>query len=247
MTPSPRWSESPSETARPSEGPTDLMPGDPGYEYAEPETRSAPRPSDEVDTGSKGLPFGLSLPAFLIVIAVVLALLIGGMLWWRTNRMEPTPPPGQGVSTPGPGQESQLQPRTGEPPVLQEAAIGQRVHVQGLYGTGWITVVTSDWSSEGDIAPERGSYLNLDLLVEVEEGTMVIDPIQYAAYDLQANEYLPTIGAGKTPFLEKQQIGDPGAEARGWISFDAPRGATRVVLADEGMNPLVQIDILPPA
>lgn len=186
----------------------------------------------------------LSTPAMIIIGALVLALVITGGLYLRQQRInaqhtEEVPAPGQG--------ESNLTPREGDPPQVQVAQPGQRIHVQGLYGTGWITVVTGDWGDEGTIPPARGTYLNIDLLVEVESGTLVVDSLQYAAYDLQGNQYVPTIGAGKDPFLQNQQLTGDQAEARGWVSFDVPKDATRVEITDEGFNPLLTVDFLPPS
>lgn len=264
-----RWSDDHEGYARPQGSarfPDERLPGDPvpsedadnadphGPEFSAPRTNAAPRPAsdsreDEGENGGEDAPksflgIELTLPTMIIIGSLVLALVISGGLFLRSQRIQQQ----AGPDGPMPGaEETQLIPREGEPPEVQVAEVGDRVHVQGLYGTGWITVVTADWADDGNIDPTRGAYLNIDLLVETEEGTMVVESIQYAAYDLEGNQYVPSIGAAKEPYLNNQEVTGSGSEARGWVSFDVPRGPTRLEISDEGFNPLVTIDFIPPA
>ena len=252
------WSDEPSDFARGGESPqfpTERLPGDPepthGPEFDAPaDAEPEPQPEEpkaynvddypDEDRGGLFSDIRLSTPVLIIVGSLVLALVIGGALYFRSQRVEDLGGP---QSEPG---QTELVPREGEPPEVQVAEVGDRIHVQGLYGTGWLTVVTADWSDQGSIEPSRGAYLNVDLLVEVEEGTLLVKSTQYMAYDLDANSYVPTIGADKQPYLQDEQLTDAGAEARGWVSFDMPKGPTRVEITDEGYNPLMTIDVIPP-
>lgn len=260
-----RWSDDPEGYARPQESarfPDERLPGDPvpsenpdeadshGPDFDAPRTNAAPRTTPEPhadaddDAPKSFLGIELTLPTMIIIGSLVLALVISGGLFLRSQRIQQQ----TGSDGPVPGaEETELIPREGEPPEVQVAEVGDRVHVQGLYGTGWITVVTADWADDGNIDPSRGSYLNIDLLVETEEGTMVVESIQYAAYDLEGNQYVPSIGAAKEPYLNNQEVTGPGTQARGWVSFDIPRGPTRLEISDEGFNPLITIDFIPPA
>lgn len=261
-----RWSDDPGDFARADDSSRfgdEHLPGDApeddadqhGPDFAAPSTNARPDLAQEErrreaerareHAGDRSGLFAdvrFSAPMLIIVGALVLALVIAGGLYLRSQRLQ------REVGTDGQPSagETTLVPRTGEPPVPQTARVGQRVHVQGLYGTGWVTVVTTEWSDRGSIPPKNDVYFNIDLLVEAEEGTLLVRSTQYATYDTSAEMYVPTIGADKQPFLTDQEVTGPGTSARGWVSFDVPRQPLRLEITDEGYNQLVTIDVFPP-
>lgn len=210
----------------------DFLPGDhnpPPEKVVVPETPPAPP--------ARRYP----LPLLILGGLLVAALLIGVFVLVRLSLGEPA---GREAADPGePG--ITLTPRTGTPAPLQLASPGERVQVEGLYGRGSVMVARAEWSDTGDLPPSEGRrYLNLELRYDVADGSMFVHPNYYAAYDEAKNEYYPGIGSGK-PQLPQQEI-KAGRSATGWVSIELPPGQSFFVISDEGINPLLMVEIPAP-
>lgn len=173
---------------------------------------------------------------------LVIGVLAGLLLWRFSGGSLPGQTEGPGDPTPS----STLTPRTGTPAPVQEAKVGQRTPILGLYGRGTVTVTRAEWSDSGDLPPGAGrKYLNVELRYDCTEGVLQLSKNQYAAYDLAKKEYLPGIGSGKDPLPDAEvQPGQP--PTTGWISIELPPGQTLFVVSDEGINPLVIVDLPKP-
>ncbi|WP_432558539.1 hypothetical protein [Granulicoccus sp. GXG6511] len=178
-------------------------------------------------------------PKSLLIMGAVLvaALLVGGFVWLRVFLGDPA-----ARSDVAPEPLTTLTPRSGTPMPLQTVDVGQRVPIQGLYGQGSFMVVRHEWSAEGDLPTSLGrQYLNVEVRYDSAEGSLFIKPDFFAAYDVNKNEYLSTIGSGKDP-IQPQEL-QAGQSATGWVSVEVPPGRTFFVVSDEGINALVMVDI----
>ncbi|GAB3711695.1 hypothetical protein GCM10028815_27190 [Mariniluteicoccus flavus] len=171
--------------------------------------------------------------AALIVIGVLVGLLLWRFSGGSTERLEGP------EATPTPT----LTPRSGTPAPVQEVKVGQRTNIVGLYGKGSVMITRTEWSDKGDLPPGEGKrYLNVELRYDCSEGILTLSKNQYAAYDLAKKEYLPGIGSGKDPIPDGEVR--PGQQpVTGWVSIEMPPGQTLFVVSDEGINPLVIVDI----
>lgn len=176
--------------------------------------------------------------AALLVLGV-----LGGLLLWRFSGGTTTERPQEG---PEASPTSTLTPRSGTPAPVQEVKVGQRVQIQGLYGKGSVMVTRAEWSDKGDLPPGAGrKYLNLELRYDASEGLLQLSKNQFAAYDLAKKEYLPGIGSGKDPLPDTEvKPGQP--PVTGWVSIELPPDQTLFVISDEGINPLVIVDLPKP-
>lgn len=209
-----------------------LLPGDPDYPVDRVVEQAAPPP-----------PPPRNYPAPLIILGMVLAiaLVIGGFVWLRLSLGDPA---SRGQA--GPEPLTTLAPRQGTPAPLQTAQIGERVQIEGLYGQGSFLVIRHEWSTKGDLPTSQGrQYLNLEVRYDASAGSLFIKPDFFAAYDVNKNEYLSGIGSGKDP-IRPQEL-KAGQSATGWVSIELPPGPSFFVLSDEGINPLVLVQIPGPA
>jgi hypothetical protein len=202
------------------------------------------RPPEKLDVAEPAPPPAAPrypLPLLIVGGLLVVALLIGGFAVIRLSLGDPAAP-----NQAGPGEPlNTLTPRTGTPAPLQVARPGERVQVQGLYGSGTVMVVRAEWSDSGDLPPSEGrKYLNVEIRYDVAAGSMMVHPNFYAAYDAARNEYYPGIGSGKPQFAQ-QEI-NSGRSATGWVSIELPPGEVIFVISDEGINPLVAVEIPDP-
>lgn len=169
---------------------------------------------------------------------MVLALIIGGFIAIRValgdpaNRVESDE--GDAMTT--------LAPREGTPAPLQRAGIGERVEIEGLYGTGSVMVVRHEWAADGELPATAGrQYLNVEIRYDSAAGSLFLKPDYFAAYDEDKTEYVAGIGSGK-PQLPSQEL-QSGRSATGWVSVEMPPGQTFFVISDEAINPLVMVRI----
>lgn len=178
------------------------------------------------------------IPVLVVGGLVVLALLTVGFIGIRIALGDPA-----SRGAPGPGEPmTTLKPREGTPAPLQKARIGERIEIQGLYGKGTVMVVSHEWSDKGDLAPSQGRrYLNLNVRYDCTEGSLFLKQDYFTGYDLQKNEYYAGIGSGKDP-LPTQEL-KAGRSATGWVSIELPPAQSFFVISDEGINPLVMVDI----
>lgn len=203
-------------------------------------------PPDRVDPPEQATPPApvkrYPLPLLILGAILVVAIVVGGFLLIRINLTDRATPE-LGTPTAEPGMT--LTPRTGTPAPLQTTRPGERVRVEGLYGNGSVMVTRAEWSGSGDLPPGQGRmYLNVEVRYDVAQGSMFINPNFYTAYDTARTEYYPGIGSGKPP-LPTQEL-KAGQSATGWISIELPPGETFFVITDEGINPLVMVEIPPP-
>ncbi|MDO5683126.1 MAG: hypothetical protein Q4G46_09910 [Propionibacteriaceae bacterium] len=206
----------------------EVLPGDRNY--------SAER---HVAPAEPPLPPRRTYPKSLLIIGALFAtaLLVGGFIWLRMFLGDPA-----ARNDLGPEPLTTLTPRAGTPMPLQTVKVGERVHIQGLYGDGSFMVVRHEWSPEGDLPTSLGrQYLNLEVRYDAGEGSLFIKPDFFAAYDVNKNEYLSGIGSGKEP-IQPQELKN-GKSATGWVSIEMPPGRSFFVVSDEGINPLVMVDI----
>lgn len=181
------------------------------------------------------------VPLLVLGGVLVLALLVGGFIFLRVQLGDPST---RGPARPG-DPLTTLTPRSGTPAPLQTAVVGERVQVEGLYGKGTVMVVRSEWSDQGDLAPSHGrQYLNLEVRYDVAEGSMFVHPNFYAVWDSAKIEYYPGIGSGKVQ-LGQQEI-RAGRSVTGWVSIELPPGQSFFLISDEGINPLVLVEIPAP-
>lgn len=205
-----------------------LLPGDPNYSATR--TFEPPEPPRQARR---------TYPTPLVVLGLVLlvALLVAGFIWLRMFLGDPAE-----RSDPGPEPLTTLAPREGTPAPLQTAGEGQRVQIEGLYGRGSFMVVRHEWSTTGDLPTGEGrQYLNVEVRYDAAEGSLFIKPDFFSAYDVNKNEYLVGIGSGKDP-IPPQEL-KAGQSATGWVSIELPPGRSFFVVTDEGINPLVMVDI----
>lgn len=184
------------------------------------------------------------IPTIVAVAGAALLVLgvLGGLLLWRFSGGTTT----ERQEGPKASPSSTLTPRSGTPAPVQEVKVGQRAAIEGLYGKGSVIVTRAEWSDKGDLPPGAGKrYLNLELRYDCTEGLLQLSKNQYAAYDLAKKEYLPGIGAGKDP-LPDTEVKPGQAPVTGWISIELPPGRTLFVISDEGINPLVIVDLPKP-
>ena len=181
------------------------------------------------------------LPLLILGGVLAVALVVGIFLAIRFS-LDGAP----GVEEPLDGEPGiTLTPRTGTPAPLQTARPGDRVQIEGLYGTGSVLITRAEWSDTGDLPPSAGRmYLNVELRYDVAEGSMFIHPNYFTAYDLAKNEYYPGIGSGKQQ-LAAQEL-KAGQSATGWVSIELPPEQSFFVITDEGINPLVMVEIPAP-
>jgi len=206
----------------------DLLPGDRSYPVDRTVVPEEPPPPP---------PQTFPKPLLILGAVLALALLAGAFVWVRIELGDPA-----ARHDPPPDPLTTLAPRTGTPMPLQTVGIGQRVQIQGLYGTGSFMAVRHEWSQEGDLPTSLGrQYLNVEVRYDSGEGSLFIKPDFFAAYDANKNEYLSTIGSGKDP-IQPQELKN-GQSATGWVSIEVPPGRTFFVVSDEGINPLVMVDI----
>lgn len=177
------------------------------------------------------------MPLVVLGVAILVALLVAGFIWLRIVLGDPA-----SRDESGPEPLTTLAPRAGTPAPLQTAQEGQRVQIQGLYGRGSFMVVRHEWSTTGDLPTSQGrQYLNVEVRYDAAEGSLFIKPDFYSAFDVNKNEYLAGIGSGKDP-IATQEL-KAGQSATGWVSIELPPGRSFFVVTDEGINPLVMVDI----
>lgn len=210
----------------------DFLPGDPNppaERYSVPdEPKSAP---------AKRLP----LPVVILGGVLALALLVGGFIGVRIMLGDPSERGTQGPGNP----MTTLQPREGTPAPLQRADVGERVQIEGLYGEGSFMVVRHEWTTEGTLPTTAGrQYLNVEVRYDATEGSLFIKPDYFSAYDSAKNEYLAGIGSAKDQ-LPAQELQE-GRSVTGWVSIELPPGMSFFVVSDEGINPLVMVNIPAP-
>jgi hypothetical protein len=180
------------------------------------------------------------LPLLILGGVLAVALVVGLFLAIRITLGAPAT---RDVPDGHPG--TTLTPRSGTPAPLQMAKPGDRVQVEGLYGTGSILVMRAEWSDTGDLPPSEGRmYLNVELRYDVARGAMFVHPNYFTAYDQAQNEYYPGIGSGK-PQLPPQELKE-GQSTTGWVSIELPPEQSFFVITDEGINPLVMVEIPKP-
>lgn len=194
---------------------------------------------------------GRGTPQVVLALGVgvlALAVLVAGWFTWRLidNRNPASGPPSAATGAGDdaePGLGATLTPREGTPAPQQSGRVGEPVAYLGIYGRGSVTVASYEWSDHGDLPPSDGrSYLNLELRLQTMDGSIIVRPIHFAGYDAKGQEYLPGIGSGKMPQVSDQEL-TAGQSLRTWVSLDIPRGPTKFVISDEGINPLVSYEI----
>ncbi|NNG21374.1 hypothetical protein HJ590_17820 [Naumannella sp. ID2617S] len=211
-----------------------------------PEPGHRPMPGDEDYVPTEERPPGppapprkkVPLPVLVLGIGVLVAALVVFFFFLRGQLNRP-------LGDVDPSPTPTLVPRSGTPAPVQHGAVGQRMTVEGLYGKGTILVLKAEWSDKGDLPPDPGrQYLNLELRYDCTEGTMVTSNNFYAVYDTRKTEYLPGIGAGKQPLGDGEL--KAGQSRQGWVSVEMPPGPALVVISDEGINPLVILEVPKP-
>lgn len=169
---------------------------------------------------------------------MALALIIGGFIAIRIALGDPASRVESGEGDP----MTTLAPRDGTPAPLQTASVGERVAIQGLYGTGSVMVVRHEWAADGELPATAGrQYLNVEIRYDSAEGSLFLKPDYFAAYDDAKTEYVAGIGSGK-PQLPTQEL-KSGRSATGWVSVEMPPGQAFFVISDEAINPLVMVQI----
>lgn len=217
----------------------DFLPGD----RNPPPERVVPEPTPAAPLAPPAPVKRYPLPLLILGAVLVVAILAGVFLVIRINLDDSGAPDPAAVPIGEP--QMTLTPRTGTPAPLQMARPGQRVRVEGLYGNGSVMVTRAEWSDTGDLPPGQGRmYLNVELRYDVAEGSLFLHPNHYTAYDAAQTEYYPGIGSGKAQ-LPAQEL-KAGQSATGWVSIELPPGPTFFVITDEGINPLVMVEIPPP-
>lgn len=201
-------------------------------------------------------------PVLILGVGILALVLFGGLVFWRMSQGEPSQPTAPATQVAGPQEEEQpsngmpqttLTPRTGTPPEIQSAKVGERKQIEGLYGKGTVMVVAAEWSEQGDLPPGDGKkYLNLDLRYDTSEGSLFVGPNNFAAYDAnfakdptKREEYYVGIGSGKMPQFDAKEI-KTNEQGRGWVSIEMPPGDVVVVISDESINPLVMVSVPKP-
>lgn len=175
-----------------------------------------------------------------IVTLVVVVGVIAGLLMWRVRGGSIDNPEAEAAPT------TTLTPRSGGPEHIQETKVGARTAIRGIYGSGTVMVTKVEWSDKGDLPPGPGrKYLNIELRYEATDGVLVLSKNQYAVYDMAKKEYLAGIGAGKDP-LPDRELRPTDPPVSGWVSFEVPVDQMLLSIADEGINPLVILDIPKP-
>lgn len=117
-------------------------------------------------------------------------------------------------------------------------------------GAGTWAVKTFSWQKTGNgdnSVPPKQRYLVLDVLVTAREGSVLVNPLYFAAVTPDRQSIAPTMGADGNEAVLPNKTLKPGESVGGIVAFDVPPGPISVVLNDELGNKVGEISFPAPA
>ncbi|WP_460740925.1 DUF4352 domain-containing protein [Mariniluteicoccus endophyticus] len=202
----------------------------------------------------------------MIGAAVTAFLVLAGVLWLVLDPLKdndaPPPPtttghvptptakpsPTRTTRTPKTAPPTEIDPYpTGPttPPQVINGEIGKPIPLKSYNGSaGEIIIHAVNYSNEGIIPPDNGSYLNLDVEFKSTSGSLRYGSSSFRARDEAGREYMMGIGSRATPRLSVGTL-PAGQNVRGWVSLDTPRAPLNVLVTNDLMEPVAMIKVAP--
>ena len=124
-------------------------------------------------------------------------------------------------------------------------AVGSPVAVEWTGGKGTVTINSAEWSTTATNeiigAPKNGAYLTLDVTIDATEGKVTYNPLYFSVKNESGQEFNMALG-GKEPSLSSGELTAPD-KVRGFVAFDVAKGAVKVTVKDELLQPLTSWNI----
>lgn len=176
-------------------------------------------------------------PTLITVGVLLLALIVigGGVLISRYRDQHASASTTPGASTVPSGAGSPTSSGSATPS-------GTSIPFDSRRAAGTLSVISHRWTTVGRIDPTSGTYLALDVQVQVDRGAMYYSPEMFEAFDAVGNVYQDDQNVNQRPLLSTGYL-TAGQQVRGWISFDVKRGETTLLLAGPDSNPMAALKI----
>jgi Domain of unknown function (DUF4352) len=129
-------------------------------------------------------------------------------------------------------------------PAARTGDVGQTLSFASSEGSGRLTLNSAERLVGTDFAepPKNGSYLVIDVTLEVSQGTAGAGPFDWEARNSDGSVYA-AVPAGLTgDDIDASDLG-PGERTRGKVAFDVPVGALTVTFTSLSGSPLATFSV----
>lgn len=109
-------------------------------------------------------------------------------------------------------------------------------------GSGRLTLVRHDWTTDGASAPRYGQFLQIELKISATDGRVSYGPEFFQTFDETGNLFRTTEVGARPPLLGDGVL-HPGESATGDIAFDMPRGDVTLLMSNSLLESVTALRI----